>query len=206
MVRTSRGEDIALKVKAMLGDPLLISTTRQVGKGEDSECGPEPTRSVFAVNANGAANADPLMRGICLIGDKTLVALFDTGASHLFIAFNKVEELGLKVSELAFDLHVHTQHQKVVAMLDCRQLSKNRVLLDCFERSIQFMLEGENEAVVVEGYYLNFVMIHCNGKECQCYILLAANTLDNNQKLDQISVVRDFPKVFPKDIPKFHGF
>ncbi|XP_057739672.1 uncharacterized protein LOC130956671 [Arachis stenosperma] len=65
---------------------------------EYSECGPEPTRSVFAVNANGAANADPLMRGICLIGDKTLVALFDTGALHLFIAFNKVEELGLKVS------------------------------------------------------------------------------------------------------------
>ncbi|KAL4381180.1 hypothetical protein AHAS_Ahas04G0107700 [Arachis hypogaea] len=76
----------------------------------------------------------------------------------------QVEELGLKVSELAFDLHVHTPHQTVITRSGCRQvgfklegrdfvhdliclpmvglemilefdwLSKNRVLLDCFER------------------------------------------------------------------------
>ncbi|XP_057756170.1 uncharacterized protein LOC130975382 [Arachis stenosperma] len=65
---------------------------------------------VFAVNAKDASKADPLMRGICLIGDKTLIALYDTGASHSFISFAKVEELGLEVSELVFDLHVHTLH------------------------------------------------------------------------------------------------
>ncbi|XP_016164633.1 uncharacterized protein LOC107607169 [Arachis ipaensis] len=53
---------------------------------------------VFAVNAMDAAKADPLMRGNCLTGDKILVALYDTGASHSFISFAKVEELGLKVS------------------------------------------------------------------------------------------------------------
>ncbi|XP_057760411.1 uncharacterized protein LOC130980783 [Arachis stenosperma] len=37
---------------------------------------------VFAVNAKDASKADQLMRGICLIGDKSLVALYDTGASH----------------------------------------------------------------------------------------------------------------------------
>ncbi|XP_016177825.1 uncharacterized protein LOC107620125 [Arachis ipaensis] len=78
---------------------------------------------VFAVNANDAANVDPLMRGICLIGDKTSVALYDTGALLSFIAFNKVEKLGLKVSELAFDLHVHTPHQKVVARMKGRSFS-----------------------------------------------------------------------------------
>ncbi|XP_072064472.1 uncharacterized protein [Arachis hypogaea] len=60
---------------------------------------------VFAVNAKDASKADPLMRGRCLIDDKTLVALYDTRASHSFISFAKVEELGLKVSELAFELH-----------------------------------------------------------------------------------------------------
>ncbi|XP_016199716.1 uncharacterized protein LOC107640729 [Arachis ipaensis] len=53
---------------------------------------------VFAVNAKDASKVDPLMRGICLIGDKSLVALYDTGASHSFISFAKVEELGFKVS------------------------------------------------------------------------------------------------------------
>ncbi|KAL4381048.1 hypothetical protein AHAS_Ahas04G0094500 [Arachis hypogaea] len=121
---------------------------------------------VFAVNAKDASKADPLMRGICLIGDKSLDALYDTRASHSFISFAKVEELGLKVSELPFDLHVHTLHQIIMTRSGCRQvcfklegrdfvhdliclpmvglemilwfdwLSKNWVLLNCFERTI----------------------------------------------------------------------
>ncbi|XP_020979493.1 uncharacterized protein LOC110272046 [Arachis ipaensis] len=187
---------------------------------------------VFAVNANDASKADPLMRGICLIGDKSLVALYDTGASHSFILFAKVEKLGLKVSELPFDLYVHTPHQTVMTRLGCRRvgfklegrdfvhdliclpmvglemilwfdwLSKNRVLLDCLEWTIRFMPEGENGAVVATGYYLNSVMVHCSGKECQGYISLATNALGDVQNLDQIPVVRDFPEVFPEDIPE----
>nr|XP_029153239.1 uncharacterized protein LOC112775620 [Arachis hypogaea] len=161
---------------------------------------------VFAVNAKDASKADPLM---------------------------KVEELGLKVSELPFALHVHTPHQTIMTRSGCRQvgfklegrdfvhdliclpmvglemilgfdwLSKNRILLDCFERIIRFMPEGENGAVVATGYYLNSVMVHYSGEECQGYILLAANALGDAQNLDQIPVVRDFPEVFPEDIPEF---
>ncbi|XP_072087191.1 uncharacterized protein [Arachis hypogaea] len=82
-------------------------------------------------------------------------------------------------------------------------LSKNWVLLDFFERTIRFMLEGDNGAMVVVGYYLNSVMMHCSGNECQGYILLAANALGDAQNLDHIPVVKDFPEVFPKDIPEF---
>ncbi|XP_016195416.1 uncharacterized protein LOC107636418 [Arachis ipaensis] len=82
-------------------------------------------------------------------------------------------------------------------------LSKNRVLLDCFERTIQFMPEGENGAVVATGYYLNSVLVHCSGKECQGYILLVANELGDVQNLDQIPVVREFSEVFSEDIPEF---
>lgn len=58
---------------------------------------------VFVVNANDDAKADPMTRGNCLFGDKMLVTLYDTRALHSFIAFNKVKELGLKMSKLAFD-------------------------------------------------------------------------------------------------------
>ena len=74
------------------------------------------------MNAKDASKADPLMRGICLIGDKSLVALYDTEASYSFISFAKVEELSLKVSELPFDLHVHTLHQTVMTRSGCRQV------------------------------------------------------------------------------------
>ncbi|XP_057746514.1 uncharacterized protein LOC130965769 [Arachis stenosperma] len=163
------------------------------------------------------------MRGICLIGDKSLGALYDTGASHSFISFDKVEELGLKVSELRFDLYVHTPHQTVMTRSGCRQvgfklegrdfvhdliylpmvglemilgfdwLSKNRALLDYFERTTRFMPEGENGAVVATGYYLNSVMVQYSGEECQGYILLATNAMGDAQNLEQIPVVRDFP-------------
>ncbi|XP_016195686.1 uncharacterized protein LOC107636707 [Arachis ipaensis] len=149
---------------------------------------------VFAVNAKDASKEDLLMRGICLFGDKTLIALYDIEASHSFISFAKVEELGLKVSELPFDLHM---------ILGFDWLLKNRVLLDCFERTIRFMPEGESGVVIAMGYYLNFVVVHCSGEECQGYILLTANALGDTQGLDQIPVVKDYPKVFPEDIPEF---
>ncbi|XP_072066926.1 uncharacterized protein [Arachis hypogaea] len=82
-------------------------------------------------------------------------------------------------------------------------LSKNRVLLDCFERSIRFMPEGENGAMVAMGYYMNSVIVCCSGEECQGYILLAANALGDAQNLDQIPVAREFLEEFPEDIPEF---
>ncbi|XP_072052093.1 uncharacterized protein [Arachis hypogaea] len=77
---------------------------------------------VFAVNAKDASKVDPLMRGICLFSDKTLITLYDTGASHSFISFSKFEELGLKMSKLPFDLHVHTPHQIVMTRSSCREV------------------------------------------------------------------------------------
>ncbi|XP_057724075.1 uncharacterized protein LOC130940043 [Arachis stenosperma] len=82
--------------------------TRDCTRGRNQNAGQSQHQGrVFAVNAKDASKADPLMRGICLIGDKSLVALYDTGALY---SFAKVEELGLKVSELPFNLHVHTPH------------------------------------------------------------------------------------------------
>ncbi|XP_016192422.1 uncharacterized protein K02A2.6-like [Arachis ipaensis] len=136
---------------------------------------------VFAVNAKDASKADPLIRGICLIGDKTLISLYDTGASHSFISFTKIEELCLKVSELAFDLHVHTLHQTVVTRSGCRQ--------------VVFKLEGRD-------FVHDLICLPMWG-ECQGYILLTANASGDAQNLDQIPVVRDFPEVIPEDIPEF---
>ncbi|XP_016206497.1 uncharacterized protein LOC107646867 [Arachis ipaensis] len=175
--------------------------TRNCTRGKNSNAGQGQHHGrVFAVNAKDASKADPLIRGICLIGDKTLIALYDTGALYSFILFAQVEELSLKMSELAFDLYVHTPHQTVITKSGCRQ---NRVLLDCFERSINFMPEGEKGAVIAEGYYLNSVMVYYSREECRGYILLAANALGDAQNLDQIPVVRDFPEVFSEDILEF---
>ncbi|XP_016164684.1 uncharacterized protein LOC107607224 [Arachis ipaensis] len=186
---------------------LLGHIARDCTRGKNPNAGQSQHQGrVFAVNAKDASKADTLMR---------------------------VEELGLKVSKLSFELHVHTLHQTVVTRSGCRQvgfrlegrdfvhdliclpmirlemilgfnwLLKNRVLLDCFEQSIQFMPKEEYGAVIAKGYYLNSVMVHCSEEECQGYILLTANALGDTQNLDQIPVVRDFQEVFPDDILEF---
>ncbi|XP_052111974.1 uncharacterized protein LOC127747506 [Arachis duranensis] len=124
-------------------------------------------RRVFTISADGAERSDTLIRGKCEIGGTILIALFDTRASHSFISFEKANELGLKITMLTYDLHVHTlASETVVTRLGCQQvpfrikhrifvhdliclpmtgldlilgldwLSKNHVLLDCFERSL----------------------------------------------------------------------
>ncbi|XP_072064188.1 uncharacterized protein [Arachis hypogaea] len=155
---------------------------------------------VFAVNTKDAFKANPLMRGICLFGDKTLIVLYDTRASHSFISFAKVEELGLKVSELPFDLHVHTPHQIVMTRSGCRQVGFK---LEGRDLTIRFIPKGESGAIIAAGYYLNSIVVRCSGKEYQGYILLTANASGDTQVLEQILVVRDFLKVFLEDIPEF---
>ncbi|XP_016173827.1 uncharacterized protein LOC107616378 [Arachis ipaensis] len=194
-VKASREEDMHIKVQEASEKNAHDQFQRGKGRGSQSCCfncglpghfardctrGKNPNAGqsqhqgrVFAVNAKDASKADPLMRG-------------------------------LKVSELPFDLHVHTPHQTVMTRSGCKQvgfklegrdfvhdliclrmvglemilgfdwLSKNRVLLDCFEQTIRCMPEGESGAVITVGYYLN-----------------------------SVPVVRDFPEVFPEDIPEF---
>ncbi|XP_072074016.1 uncharacterized protein [Arachis hypogaea] len=186
---------------------LLGHFAKDFPRGQNQNAGQSQHQGrVFAVNAKDASKAIPLMR---------------------------IEELGLKVLELPSDLHVHTPHQTVMTRSGCRQVgfklegrefvhdliclpmvglemilgfdqfSKNQVLLDYFERTIRFMPEGENGAVVSTWYYLNSVIVHCSGEECQGYIMFVANALGDAQNLDHIPVVRDFLEVFPEDIPEF---
>ncbi|XP_020979534.1 uncharacterized protein LOC110272070 [Arachis ipaensis] len=53
--------------------------TRDCTHGRNQNAGQSQHQGrVFAVNAKDSSKVDPLMRGICLIGDKSLVALYDT--------------------------------------------------------------------------------------------------------------------------------
>ncbi|POO76494.1 hypothetical protein C1T30_42875, partial [Bacillus sp. MBGLi97] len=69
-------------------------------------------------------------------------------------------------------------------------LFKNHVLLDCFITSVYFMPEDTEGPVVVNNYYLNLMMVNCSGTECQGILLLTAGVSGDDQRLDQISVVR----------------
>ncbi|XP_016199686.1 uncharacterized protein LOC107640696 [Arachis ipaensis] len=116
---TSRGRGKYFQPRIGLGGcfncGLPSHIARDCTRGKNLNAGQSQHQGrVFAVNAKDATKADPLMGGICLIGDKTLAALYDTGALHSFLSFDKVEELGLKESELAFELHIRVKEDDIL--------------------------------------------------------------------------------------------
>ncbi|XP_016168790.1 uncharacterized protein LOC107611368 [Arachis ipaensis] len=187
-----------------------------------------------AAEKGSAEGSETLIRGNCEIAGKTLNALFDSGATHSFIAFEKTDELGLKIVILGYDLKVYNAtHEAMVTRLGCPQvpfriqqrefvhdliclpmtsldlilgldwLSKNHVLLKCSEKSVCFMPEDTEGPVVANSYYLNSIMVNCSGAECQDIMLLTAGVSGDDQSLEQIPVVCEFPEAFLDDIDEF---
>ncbi|XP_057745441.1 uncharacterized protein LOC130963328 [Arachis stenosperma] len=128
---------------------------------------------------------------------------FAAGETHSFIAFEKANELGLRMVVLGYDLKVYNDtHEAMVTRIGCPQvtfrvqqrefvhdliclpmigldlilgldwLSKNHILLDCSEKSVQFMPEGSEAPVVANSYYLNSMIVNYSGTECQGIMLL----------------------------------
>ncbi|XP_016172669.1 uncharacterized protein LOC107615066 [Arachis ipaensis] len=57
----------------------------------------QQTGWVFTTSAIGTEGSESLIRSNCEMTGQTLNALFDSGASHSFISFEKAHELGLKI-------------------------------------------------------------------------------------------------------------
>ena len=82
-------------------------------------------------------------------------------------------------------------------------LSTNRVMLNCSDRAIVFLSLSSLESVTPVNLYLNSLAVHHYGDRSQGYIHLSTNMVELDQKLDDIPVVREYPDVFPEDIPEF---
>ncbi|XP_072077973.1 uncharacterized protein [Arachis hypogaea] len=195
---------------------------------------PQQPGRVFTTSSIGAEGSETLIRGKYEIAGQVLNALFDSGASHSFIAFEKASELELKIITLGYDLKVYNAtHEAMVTRLECPQvsfrvkqrdfvhnlvclpmvgldlilgldwLSKNHILLDCSAKSVYFMSEDTEGTVVVNNYYLNSMIVNCSGVECQGILLLTTGVSGDDENLEQIPIVCEFPEVFPDDIEEF---
>ena len=58
------------------------------------------TGRVFALSGTEAAESEDLIQGTCLIQGVPLIVLYDSGATHSFIAYDCVEKLSLHLSSV----------------------------------------------------------------------------------------------------------
>ena len=71
------------------------------------------------------------------------------------------------------------------------------------DKTVVFSSVSSFEPQASINLYLNSLAVNCCGLESQGYILLSTNVMEVEQKLDDILVVKEYPDVFPEDIPEF---
>ncbi|XP_072054975.1 uncharacterized protein [Arachis hypogaea] len=82
----------------------------------------QPKR-VYTTSAAGAEGSEILIRGNTEIDGRVSNAIFGSEATHSFIAFEKADELGLKIVVLGYDIKVHNAtHEAIVTRLGCPQV------------------------------------------------------------------------------------
>ena len=96
----------------------------------------------------------------------------------------------------------------MTAMKASKMLSRHHAIVDCYRKEIRFCRPGRTE-VVFYGlwktlpYSIMTAMKASNmlRKLYQGYLAYAIEVRDSGSRVEDISVVREFPDVFPKDLP-----
>jgi len=179
-----------------------------------------------------ASQSDAMIEGKCVINETFLSVMYDLGASHFFIAENCVKRLDLPVVDLPFDLSVSTPGNNPIltskacwncplqiegryflvnlfclplsgleVILGLEWISENRVFLDCHRKKVIF---GDYERLdLTNSTLLTANQVNTTLKE-GTFGLLMLFCLDRERysKIKELPIVRDFPKVFPRDIPR----
>ncbi|XP_073358028.1 uncharacterized protein [Aegilops tauschii subsp. strangulata] len=167
------------------------------------------------VNVEEVYNEPDAVIGKFLINSVPAVVLFDTGASHSFISRVFVDKHGLPTKTLSMPIRVSSLGDEMIAGVGCHQLTlsigkhefptyliilKSQGLdiilgmdwlqlykgrIDCASRSITLSAPGGKRIKYVCKYKRNQVQV---------------NSLKGGS-LEEVPVVRDYPDVFPEELP-----
>ncbi|XP_057444030.1 uncharacterized protein LOC130736202 [Lotus japonicus] len=183
---------------------------------------PSAPGRVFAMSGEQAAVTDDLIQGTCVIAETSLMVLFDSGATHSFIAEECVKKLGLLTAELPFDLVVTTpaadrlvtrtaclqcpliyEDRKFFANLVCLGLKELDVILGMdWLAQYHVLLDCANKAVVFpDSGVTDYLNSYNLGKGSPAFVNSIVAEAKNDGDVRNILVVQDFVDVFPEDVP-----
>ena len=205
--------------------PTNSTRSGNVSNNNTSGGRPKVPSRVFAMSGSEAAASDDLIRGKCLIADKLLDVLYDSGATHSFISHACVERLGLCATELPYDMVVSTPTSEPV--------TTSRVCLKCpiIVEGRSFMadliclpLAHLDVILGMDWLSTNHIFLDCKEKmlvfggdvvpseplkgdaanegtgDVRTYMVLFSMYVEEDAEVSCIPVVSEFPEVFPDDI------
>ncbi|GKV13905.1 hypothetical protein SLEP1_g24864 [Rubroshorea leprosula] len=156
------------------------------------------------------AAATDVITGTLPVNSDYAHVLFDSGASHSFIAQSYVLKRALPVDISDCELHVDTPLGGVMTTrevcrtvdiyVDGRQLSASLFVLDISDCDIILGMDWLSK---------HFASIDCHRKwaqkylvnGCQGFLVSVTDASSVTSRLEDIPVVREFPDVFPEDLP-----
>ncbi|XP_016178613.1 uncharacterized protein LOC107621081 [Arachis ipaensis] len=132
-------------------------------------------KRVYTTSTAGAEGSKTLIRGNCEMAGKVLNALFDSGARHSFIAFEKADELGLKIVVLGYDLKVYNAtHEAMVTRLGCPQVPFQVQQREFVHDMICLPMTGLDLILGLDWLSKDHVLLDCSAKSV-CFMLEDTN-------------------------------
>ncbi|XP_050903309.1 uncharacterized protein LOC127115993, partial [Lathyrus oleraceus] len=186
------------------------------------------TGKVFALTGTQTSSEDRLIRGTCFINGTPLITIIDTGATHCFISANCARILGLKLSALDGELIVETPAKgSITTSLVCLKCPLSIFDKDFYVDLVCLPLDGMDVILGMNWLEYNYVHINCHHKSvrfstpeeegvdllpfrelrklmkegAQMFSLMATLSVESKAKIEELLVVKEFPEVFPDEIP-----
>nr|GFB07134.1 putative reverse transcriptase domain-containing protein [Tanacetum cinerariifolium] len=174
-------------------------------------CGkPHPGR-VYATTRGQAAKTSGTITGILCIDDRTVFALFDTGATHSIISTTFAKKLNMAPTPLIERIIISTPMKNHTLIdheyVNC-PLRFDDPTIDCYARTVIFGNVRQCEFIYHGSSPLKSVKLISAMKArtlishgCQGFLASVMDTSLESPNIENLSVVRELADVFPDELP-----
>ncbi|RVX14555.1 Transposon Ty3-G Gag-Pol polyprotein [Vitis vinifera] len=168
---------------------------------------PKAQGRVFAMTHRDAQATSDVVTGTLRIHTLFARVLIDPGSTHSFVSVSFAGLLGLPVASMDFDLIVATPVGDSVVASRMLRNSSYHASVDCFEKRVTFSIPGQPK-FSFEGKHVDRPLRMISAlrassllkKGCQGFLASVVSN-ESDLKLEDIPIVREYPDVFPEDLP-----
>ncbi|KAL0402639.1 UNVERIFIED_CONTAM: Transposon Ty3-I Gag-Pol polyprotein, partial [Sesamum latifolium] len=187
-----------------------ISTT---STGQSSQ--PQPQARVYAITKEQAPTAPEVITSSFSICSSNAHVLIDPGSTCSFMSHDFASRVHASIEPLGHDLYVSMPADLVVinlkefdVILGMDWLASNHAVMDCQTKEVAVEINGQMKTVIVgerkviPNCLISAVTAFNLIKEgCEAYLASVHDATKVSPGVLEVSVVREFPDVFPEELP-----
>ncbi|XP_071695848.1 uncharacterized protein [Rutidosis leptorrhynchoides] len=162
----------------------------------------------FNINVRDAEEDPELVTGTFSVNNLLVHVLFDSGADLCFVSSKLSPRIITPLSTLDRKYIVEVASGSFDIIIGMDWLSKNRAEIVCYDKAIRIpQVDGESLIIYGDKKCKQLNLISCLKvqkylrKGCHAILAHVSKPDPKERQLSDVAIVRDFPKVFPEDLP-----